>query len=44
MYSKTFYDLACGGSKEAKAQAIAWRDEQLPFRLARAAQFPALFR
>jgi hypothetical protein len=29
MYSKTFYDLACGGSKEAKAQAIAWRDEQL---------------
>ena len=29
MYSKTFYDLACGGSKEAKAQAVAWRDEQL---------------
>lgn len=29
MYSKTFYDLACGGSKEAKAQAIAWRDAQL---------------
>ena len=29
MYSKTFYDLACGGSKEAKIQAIAWRDEQL---------------
>lgn len=29
MYSKTFYDLACGGPKQAKAQAIAWRDEQL---------------
>lgn len=29
LYSKTFYDLACGGSKEAKAQAIAWRDVQL---------------
>ena len=29
MYSKTFYDLVCGGSKAAKAQAIAWRDEQL---------------
>ncbi|MBI5791666.1 MAG: AP2 domain-containing protein [Rhodocyclales bacterium] len=29
MYSKTFYDLACGGAKKAKAQAIAWRDEQL---------------
>lgn len=29
MYSKTFYDLACGGSKEAKAQAIAWRDGRL---------------
>ena len=28
-YSKTFYDLACGGTKAAKAQAIAWRDEQL---------------
>ncbi|MBK6594267.1 MAG: AP2 domain-containing protein [Burkholderiales bacterium] len=28
-YSKTFYDLTCGGSKSAKAQAIAWRDEQL---------------
>lgn len=28
-YSKTFYDLTCGGSKEAKAAAIAWRDEQL---------------
>jgi hypothetical protein len=29
MYAKTFYDLACGGTKEAKAQAIAWRDAQL---------------
>lgn len=29
MYSKVFYDLSCGGSKEAKAAAIAWRDEQL---------------
>ena len=29
MYAKTFCDLACGGSKQAKAQAIAWRDEQL---------------
>ena len=29
MYSKTFFDLTCGGSKEAKAQAIAWRDAQL---------------
>ena len=29
MYAKTFYDRACGGSKEAKAQAIAWRDAQL---------------
>lgn len=29
LYAKTFYDLACGGSEEAKAQAIAWRDEQL---------------
>lgn len=28
-YSKSFYDLSCGGSKAAKAQAIAWRDEQL---------------
>lgn len=26
---KSFYDLVCGGSKEAKAQAIAWRDDQL---------------
>lgn len=29
LYSKSFYDLACGGAKAAKAQAIAWRDEQL---------------
>lgn len=29
LYSKSFYDLACGGTKAAKAQAIAWRDEQL---------------
>jgi hypothetical protein len=28
-YSKTFYDLTCGGAKEAKAQAVAWRDAQL---------------
>lgn len=28
-YSKSFYDLACGGSKQAKAQAVAWRDAQL---------------
>jgi len=28
-YAKSFYDLACGGAKAAKAQAIAWRDEQL---------------
>lgn len=29
MYSNSFYDLACGGAKEAKAMAIAWRDKQL---------------
>jgi len=29
MYSKSFYDLACGGTKEAKTLAIAWRDAQL---------------
>jgi hypothetical protein len=29
MYAKTFYDLTYGGAKEAKAQAVAWRDEQL---------------
>ena len=29
MYSKTFYDLACGGSKQAKAMAIEWRDDRL---------------
>ncbi len=28
-YSKSFYDLTCGGSKEAKAQAVAWRDARL---------------
>ncbi|MBE0625518.1 MAG: AP2 domain-containing protein [Burkholderiales bacterium] len=28
-YSKTFYDLTCGGSKQAKAEAVAWRDDQL---------------
>lgn len=28
-YSKSFYDLACGGSKQARAQAVAWRDAQL---------------
>ena len=29
MYAKTFYDLTSGGSKEAKGQAIAWRDAKL---------------
>jgi len=29
MYSKTFYDQACGGTLKAKAEAIVWRDEQL---------------
>lgn len=29
MYSKSFYDQVCGGAKQAKAQAIAWRDDQL---------------
>ena len=28
-YSKSFYDVACGGSKKAKAAAVAWRDGQL---------------
>src|ERR1039458_1939265 len=28
-YSKTFYDMACGGSKKAKTEAVAWRDGQL---------------
>lgn len=28
-YSKTFYDMASGGSKKAKAEAVAWRDRQL---------------
>jgi hypothetical protein len=29
LYSKSFYDLACGGSRQARALAIAWRDAQL---------------
>ena len=29
LFTKTFYDLACGGSAEAEAMAIAWRDEKL---------------
>lgn len=29
MYSNSFYDLACGGTKKAKVLAVAWRDEQL---------------
>ena len=29
MYSRAFFDLVCGGPKEAKAQAVAWRDAQL---------------
>jgi|ERR1035437_3735055 hypothetical protein len=28
-YSKTFYDMASGGSKKAKAEAVAWRDRKL---------------
>jgi hypothetical protein len=28
-YSKSFYDLVCGGSEKAKAAAIAWRDQKL---------------
>jgi hypothetical protein len=28
-YSKSFYDIACGGSKKAKAAAVAWRDRKL---------------
>lgn len=28
-YSKSFSDITCGGSRKAKAAAIAWRDEQL---------------
>lgn len=28
-YSKSFYDLTCGGSRKAKAAAVAWRDEKL---------------
>jgi hypothetical protein len=26
---KRFFDIKCGGSKKAKATAVAWRDEQL---------------
>ena len=29
LYSKRFYDLKCGGSMQARAAAIAWRDEQI---------------
>jgi hypothetical protein len=29
LLSKTFYDLACGGTSQAMAMAIAWRDEKL---------------
>ena len=29
MYAKRFYDITCGSSQKAKAEAIAWRDEQL---------------
>ena len=29
MYSRAFFDLVCGGPKEAKAQAVAWRDAQV---------------
>lgn len=28
-YFKKFYDTACGGSKKAKAKAVAWRDKRL---------------
>ncbi len=28
-YSKSFYDLACGGSEKSKAAAVAWRDGKL---------------
>lgn len=28
-YSKMFYDIACGGSKNAKAKAVAWRERRL---------------
>lgn len=28
-YSRSFYDLTCGGSKKAKAAALAWRDAKL---------------
>lgn len=29
LYFKRFYDLKCGGSMQARAVAIAWRDEQI---------------
>lgn len=29
LFAKTFYDLTCGGSSQAEAMAIAWRDEKL---------------
>ena len=29
LYFKRFYDLKCGGSMQARAAAIAWRDEQI---------------
>jgi AP2 domain len=29
LYSKRFYDLSYGGSAQAKAAALVWRDEQL---------------
>ena len=29
LYSKSFYDIACGNSKKAKVAAVAWRDRQL---------------
>jgi hypothetical protein len=28
-YSKSFYDITCGGSRKAKMNAIAWRNEKL---------------
>lgn len=28
-YARRFYDLSCGGSRKARALAIAWRDEKL---------------
>ena len=29
---KSFYDIKCGGSKKARAAAVAWRDRQLTLR------------